>query len=115
MSRYARRTDTTHAPIRDALRNVGATVLDMSRLGDDAPDLAVGWRGRTVFVECKTPTRKDGGVKDSKVSDGQREFARTWRGDAVIVATNPQQAVEQLVIAVTRAPPADGSDSRGTR
>lgn len=104
MSRYARRVDNTHGPIRDALRKVGATVLDMSRLGDDAPDLAVGWRGRTVFVECKTPTRKDGGVKESKVSDGQREFAKTWRGDAVIFATSPKQAVEQLVVAVTRMP-----------
>ncbi len=114
MSRYARRTDTTHAPIRDALRNVGATVLDMSRLGDDAPDLAVGWRGRTVFVECKSD-RKVHKRKGDGTSDGQREFARTWRGDAVIVATSPQQAIEQIIIAVTRAPPADGSDSRGTR
>ena len=102
MSRYARRVDTTHGDIRRAFEKVGASVADTSRMGDDFPDLVVGWRGRTILVECKTPTRKDGGVKPSAVSAGQQVFALTWRGDAVIQATSPEQALLRAVEAITR-------------
>lgn len=100
MSRYARRVDTTHAPIRDALLGCGWSVHDTSRLGDDFPDLVVGAAGRTILVECKTPSRKDGGVKASAVSDGQREAQRLWRGDAWVVATSPEQAVSLVQAAL---------------
>ena len=87
MSRYAHRVDTTHATIRDGMRQLGASVEDTSAVGNDFPDLIVGWMDRTVLVECKTPTRKDGGVKPSATSDGQRNFAANWKGDKVIQAT----------------------------
>jgi hypothetical protein len=104
VSRYARRVDTTHADIRDALRDIGAVVHDTSALGDDFPDLVVGWRGRTLLVECKTPTRKDGGVKPSAISVGQRTARVLWQGDAWIVATSPEQAIAECVRAVTSPP-----------
>jgi len=98
---HARRVDTTHASIRDALRRVyGAdNVIDTHCLGDDFPDLVLGVAGQTVLIECKTATRKDGGVKPSKVSPGQRAFAAGWRGGPVVQATSAEQALS-LVRAV---------------
>lgn len=63
MSRYARQVDTSHAPIRDALRKAGLQVIDASRVGDGFPDLLVhgrhsvcriGLGGRTVYEAWRT-------------------------------------------------------------
>ena len=53
--RCAARTDRNHAAIRAALRRIGASVCDASRLGDGAPDLLVSFRGRISFLEVKSP------------------------------------------------------------
>jgi hypothetical protein len=101
MTRYARRIDTTHVPIKQAFLSVGATVMDTSTLGGDAPDLVVGWRGRTVLVECKwkRPT-KEGGAHGE--TDGQRSRRLAWRGDAWVVVDDPESAVLQVVQAITK-------------
>ncbi len=41
MMRHAKRTDNNHAQIREALRNAGYDVLDLSRCGNGVPDLSV--------------------------------------------------------------------------
>lgn len=92
MSRYARRVDTTHAPIRDALERIGATVLDLSRLGHDAPDLAIGYGGRTLLVEAKSDRKVHRKRGDGR-SPGQVLFAELWRGDRIITVTDPLEAV----------------------
>lgn len=105
MSRYyARRVDTTHAPVRKAYERVGATVIDTSRLGGDAPDLIVGWRGRTLAVEVKwkRPTREGGRHGET---EGQKKRREAWRGDTWLVVTNPEEAVLKLVQAVTTNAP----------
>ncbi|MGE0590900.1 MAG: hypothetical protein AB7G23_02970 [Vicinamibacterales bacterium] len=48
-----RRTDTTHAPIRDALRRTGWQVEDTSRIGNGFPDLMAKRAGVGVLVEVK--------------------------------------------------------------
>jgi hypothetical protein len=78
---YARKVDTTHGPIRDRARELGASVIDSARLGNDAPDLIIGFRGHTILIECKTPSRADGGVKPSLTTEGQRLARGTWCGD----------------------------------
>lgn len=95
MSRYARRKDTTHAPIVRELRKVGVSVLDLSRLGDDAPDLLVGLWGVDVQVELKSPKRI-GHYKGDGRSDGQIEHARTWKGAPVIRA----ETVDEILAAL---------------
>lgn len=102
MSRFARRTDETHAPIREAFRQAGFSVWDTHNQGGDGPDLVVGLRGATVLVECKTPTRKDGGHRPSALSHGQRTFAALWRGGPYIVATDPAVAVLKAIEVITR-------------
>ena len=102
MTRYARNVDTTHAPIRDALRKAGFGVVDTSRLGDGFPDLLVHSRGRVVPIEAKTSRNRAGTVKPSQVEPSQRSFAATWRGPPIVVATSPDQAVLAVVEALTR-------------
>lgn len=81
--RHGRR-DTTHGPIRDRLRELEASVADTADLGDDFPDLIVGLCGSTFLVEVKGPK--------GKASDGQTEFARTWRGSPVVLLRSPEEA-----------------------
>ena len=81
--RHGRR-DSTHAPIRTRLRELGASVADTADLGDDFPDLLVGFCGASFLVEIKGPK--------GKLSDGQTEFARTWRGAKPIVLRSPEEA-----------------------
>jgi hypothetical protein len=60
--RYAAKTDTTHAEIRDALRQLGWHVIDTSKCGGFV-DLVVR-RGESVYlIECKTPLSKAGRVE----------------------------------------------------
>ena len=53
---FARRTDGNHAEIRDAMRQAGATVEDLSGSGRGMPDTMV-WTpdGRLLLVEIKLP------------------------------------------------------------
>ena len=55
--RQAARTDDNHAEIREALRKVGCSVLDLSRVGGGCPDLLV-WRWGTFYLmEVKDGTK----------------------------------------------------------
>jgi len=92
---YARRTDTTHAPIRDALRRIGATVLDTHAMGEGFPDLVVGYRKRTTLIECKwrRPTREGGSHGESQL---QRELRESWRGADWIVVDSPDEALRHV-------------------
>lgn len=96
--RRASRVDTTHAAIRDALRKLGASVLDTHALGDSFPDLVVGFRGRTFLIECKwqRPTRGPYSGGSHKETAGQRRKREAWEGDEWLIATSPEQAVEAV-------------------
>lgn len=60
---YARRTDRTHAVIRDTLRKCGWLVLDCSRVGGGFPDLVCIKAGRVVFAEVKDGAKTAGNRK----------------------------------------------------
>lgn len=53
MVRYARRTDTNHSEIVNALRAMGVGVFDASGAGGGISDLICSWRGRVYLVEIK--------------------------------------------------------------
>jgi hypothetical protein len=95
MSRYARRRDTTHAPMVADLRTVGADVLDLAMLGNDAPDLLVCQRGLCVLVEVKS-RKRIGKYKGDGRSDGQIDFAKNWRGCQVIRAETAEEVLNVL-------------------
>jgi len=103
--RFARRrVDTNQAAIVQALRKIGAHVWDTHGVGGDFPDLVVGWRQRTVMIECKwlRPTHEGGRHGESR---GQQIARETWVGDRWIVVTSPEDAVNQLIEIVVGAKP----------
>lgn len=56
MTLWAKRTDGNHADIRDAMREAGAEVEDMSGSGKGMPDTLVYTPdGRLLLVEIKMP------------------------------------------------------------
>ena len=75
---HARRTDTTHAEIRDGLRAAGFLVMDVR--GDI--DLIAMRHGIILLIECKTK----GNVRpNSATGRKQADIAADW-GDSVITA-----------------------------
>ena len=88
--RRAARVDANHASIVAALRQIGASVLDASAVGQGAPDLIVGYRGRNWLIECK-----DGAKPPSarQLTPAQIEFKASWRGHWA-VALSPLEAVQ---------------------
>lgn len=78
MPRYAAKRDITEPEIVAALEKAGAMVYRL----DQPVDLAVGFRGKNYFVECKTD-RKIGGK--NKKTEAQVKFIETWRGQVVIL------------------------------
>ena len=88
----AARVDANHAEIVRALRAMGCSVLSLAKVGDQAPDIAVGYRGRTYLLEIK-----DGSLPASKckLRPGQRAWHEAWRGHVSLV-TSWQEAVDLI-------------------
>jgi Holliday junction resolvase len=51
--RHAKRTDSNHAAIRQALRDAGWDVEDLSHVGHGVPDLVAEKDERLIWVEIK--------------------------------------------------------------
>ena len=85
--RWAAKVDANQAEIVDALRQVGASVLVLSRVGQGCADLAAGIRGETFFLEVKTDK--------GKLTPAEREFMDEWRGHYAIVRT-PEEALRAI-------------------
>lgn len=88
----AARVDANHSQIVKALRAIGASVADLSRLGGGIPDLLVSLRGKNVLLEVK-----DGSKPPSaqKLTEAQEKFHATWHGPLEIVKT-PEEAVKAM-------------------
>jgi hypothetical protein len=83
--RRAANRDKGEPAIVDALRSCGASVRFWGING--APDLVVGFQGRTYLLECKAPLGRKGGDKDKSqaLNAIQTEWHRTWRGHVAVV------------------------------
>ncbi len=88
-----RRPDANQGAIVKALRRCGATVLDLSSVGGDCPDLLVGWRGVDRLLEVKTAT--------GTPSDGQADFAATWKGAPVVTVRSEAEALHAIGVSLT--------------
>ena len=73
------KVDANQGEIVQALRDAYCSVLPLHRLGQGSPDLAVGYQGRTYFLEVKN--------YPYKLTPAEVEFMNTWRGHYVIVGT----------------------------
>jgi len=53
LKRYAARVDANHGDLVKLWRDMGATVWDLSGVGNGIADVLIGWRGRWFPVELK--------------------------------------------------------------
>ena len=77
--RWAAKVDANQAEIVEALRQVGASVVVLSRVGQGCADLSAGFRGQNYFLEVKT--------EKGKLTPSEIEFMEMWRGHYAIVRT----------------------------
>jgi len=88
----AAKVDDNQREVVAALKDVGASVMHLHRVGGGCPDLCVGFRGVTYLLEVK-----DGSKPPSaqKLTPAQKDWHRDWRGHAVIV-NSPQAALAAI-------------------
>jgi hypothetical protein len=74
--------DTNQPEIVKALRQVGASVSTLHRVGEGCPDLLVGYRGDNFLLEVK-----DGKKVPSKrkLTEDEKVWHGLWRGKVSIV------------------------------
>jgi len=77
--RRAAKVDQNQAAIVEELRQVGASVEPLHRVGGGVPDLLVGFRDRTYLIEVK--------ADQGTLTDDQRAWLAKWRGQAAVVRT----------------------------
>jgi hypothetical protein len=92
--RRAARIDDNQNEIVDALRKIGASVTPTSGVGKGFPDLAVGFRNRTILLELK-----DGQKPPSarRLTEDELKWFENWRGEAYVV-----ESVEQAIEVITQ-------------
>ena len=86
--RHAARVDACQADIVKALRKAGAYVY-YAKLPFD---LIVGYRGKTLLMECKQP----GGDIEKKLTPFQRNWMQAWCGGKVWLVSTPEEAIQAL-------------------
>jgi hypothetical protein len=82
--RRAARVDANHGAIVSALRKVGCSVLDLSRLAHGTPDVLIYSPRMCAYVLVEI---KDGAKAPSKrkLTEAQIKFHNEWRGPVVVV------------------------------
>ena len=86
--RLASEPDANQAEIIDALRKAGGSVFDAHRVGGGFPDIIVGYQGRNLLMEIKTPL--------GRLNAKQRRFHDAWRGEVRVIRT-AEEAVRYMV------------------
>lgn len=96
----AKRRDESEPAIVEALRAVGAYVALLD--GGGLPDLLVGFQGRTILLEVKTP-QKNGRARSRNHEGGRGElkprqasFLDAWCGGTVAVVHTPAEALAAI-------------------
>ena len=74
---YARKVDGNQKAIVESLRAVGASVLDLSRVGQGCPDILAAKGPHSWLIEVKGPK--------GTLTPDQVKFIDAWRGDVHIV------------------------------
>jgi len=73
---YKKRVDENQKQIIHTFIALGASVLNLSRVGEGCPDILVGYKKHSVLCEIK---------RDSKAAytESQIKFMQKWRGGPV--------------------------------
>lgn len=80
--RRAARTDANQKEIVNALRRVGATVHDTSRLGEGFPDIVAGYRSINYFLEVKDGSKPP---SQKKLTEAEAKWHSEWSGQSAVV------------------------------
>lgn len=89
----AAKVDANHKEVVDALKTIGASIIDASRLGKGMPDLIVGFRGQTILIEVKNPKTQYG---RKGLNENQRKWAESWRGGPLAIVDGVEAALRML-------------------
>lgn len=110
---YSWRKDANHHSIVRAFRQAGASVVDLSGVGDGCPDLLVGIAGVDLLVEIKLPAGKRGGTAHSELNQYQRAFHHAWRGRTPVVVRRVEdvEALIDMLVDSTHEPSVVGSSA----
>lgn len=73
------KVDANQNPIVRALEQCGATVQDLSAVGEGCPDLAVGFGGKVYLLEIK--------ADKGRLTPSQQLWHERWKGHKAIVRT----------------------------
>ena len=84
---YARKVDANQEEIVKAMRQIGAKVTSLARLGHGVSDLLVSFRQRWLVMEVKTA--------DGKLTPDEKEWVGDQRAPVYIVRS-PLEAVAIL-------------------
>ena len=91
---YARRPDANQAAIVAELRQIGATVIDLSAVGiPGLQDLLVGFRQQTFLLEVKNPATRYG---RRGLNANQKAALMVWNGAAPIVVRSATEAMQAI-------------------
>lgn len=90
---YACKVDANHKEIVDAMKAVGASIIDTSRLGKGMPDVIVGFRGQTILMEIKNPKTQYG---RKGLNANQRKWAEEWSGGPLSIVDSVDAALRML-------------------
>lgn len=90
----AAKVDINQPAIVAALRDAGASVEPLHRVGAGCPDLLVGIRGQNYLLEVKNGK--------GKLNDIQQKWHPAWRGQVAVVTT-PEEALTVIGLTNYRA------------
>jgi hypothetical protein len=93
MAHYARKRDGNHRDVITALRQIGATTIDLADLGRGRPDIGCWYRDRFFLLEVKNPKGRN------RVEPGQADWLASWPGPAAVV-----RSAEEAIRVVTLCP-----------
>lgn len=83
------KTDHNQNEIVQALRQIGATVVLLHKVGSGVPDLLVGFRGVTYLLEVKQLKGKPNPL--------QERWYREWNGRAPVIVKTVDDAINAVV------------------
>jgi hypothetical protein len=77
MTYYKKRVDANQKQIVHTFIALGASVLNLSRVGEGCPDILIGYKGKhSILCEIKANESKP-------YTEPQIKFMQNWRGGAV--------------------------------
>ncbi len=85
-----RKVDANHHEIVQALRKVGADIIDLSALGQGCPDLCVSFRDVIYLIEIKNPKAR------GKLNKRQEEWHLAWQGRKPDVVNDVDEALRAI-------------------